>query len=415
MEDSNSDFRKKEITKSMVSNQTSVLSTNMFNNENINKYQRLKFLYVFLTILKSCLGIFILYKYRYLISNDYKHQFLSFLTYYTFLWPIAIISSFVFYLAVFSIDIILKFIKNRSPKKNLEEEIEEQSQSKSTFFGFIFTTFSITIIASYVAAIPLSIYLINSAIVEKTIKYNLTINWLLTFFGFNFIVSLLVLTMFIYYTIVIREANNHKLDIEDNFIENINKVAEVEVKHHTSEPDVIRYNLSKQKQLAQLEEYRENKPKEELFFGDKLRNSKIIQDAKSKIKLNNENKTENEFFSESKNPKDRKMNEIKNSLKEIYSPVKKRKLENLHEIHGKKNLETVVPVLDLNSYNTEANITNIPTTDRSANKSNTSINNFKLESKNIRHGTKELIKISLPTKTLGSETDTCSPRYEDIL
>jgi len=193
-----------------------------------------KFAYIILTIIKSCLGLYILFKHRHLISSNTRNHLIFYISYYTILWPIAFIGSFFFFLCIFSIDCLLKLIKlrannnqNQNQKhKKLEEEIKEIPESISSY-GFIYTTFIIFIVISYIISIPASIYFLNKIMINEIKTNDMTTNWIYAFFFFNFIVSILVFIMFIFYTFVIRELNKHKIDIEDEFLEKITKEVEL--------------------------------------------------------------------------------------------------------------------------------------------------------------------------------------------
>ena len=202
-------------------------SSNKLIKEYNSKSQKLKFLYVTVSLIKTCIGIYILYNHRQFINQEsnLKNQFIFYLTYYTFIWPIALIGSFTFFLAIFSIDCLLSVVKYRSLKK-VDKNIHEYYHNFN--FKFLYSTFIITIVVSYVISIPTNIYLMHTMFTNdiQIFTNSLTFAWFFTYFTFNFLVSLLVFIMFIYYVFATNEINKYKIDIEDNFIENIKKEME---------------------------------------------------------------------------------------------------------------------------------------------------------------------------------------------
>ena len=308
-------------------------------NEAYTKMSKFKALYIIMTILKSCLGLFILFKNKHIIEikiGEYMSYLTFYIAYYTFLWPIAIVSSFILVVFIFSIDCCLKIIRIRSRTKLSVDNLDEIPASSSSY-DFIYIILIIFIIISYIASVPITIYLLYQNYLNDNLKQIITASFIFTFFVINVSSALLVFSMFMFYTLVIRELNKKKLNINDSFIDEITK--EVEISRKMSG-----MGTSWDKHLSNMDAYNIYMNEREKEFQNEIVESNPKDVIKSKI-------YKDILASSSKKSKENKINgdEINNRFKVMYLPQEKKKNfdslnetkdNNLNEISENRNIST---------------------------------------------------------------------------
>ena len=102
----------------------------------------LRNIYLILTIMKTCLGLYILYENKRVIStltDELKIYMFQFIMLYTFLWPIASVFSTLFFVGIHIIDLLLQITK---PRKDIIDEMSEKLNTKSLSFTKSFNNFS---------------------------------------------------------------------------------------------------------------------------------------------------------------------------------------------------------------------------------------------------------------------------------
>jgi len=106
------------------------------------KTNLLRTIYLILTIMKTCFGLYILYENKRVIStltDKLKIYMFQLIMLYTFLWPIASVFSTLFFVRIHIIDLLLQIT---NPRKDIIDEISEKLNTKSLSFTKSFNNLS---------------------------------------------------------------------------------------------------------------------------------------------------------------------------------------------------------------------------------------------------------------------------------
>jgi len=201
-------------------------------NEDEKKTNKLKNVYLVMSLLKTGIGLYIIYENKVEISTTSeetkKHMF-EFIILYTFLWPLALVFSTFFFVGIHFIDIILQITKPRRNKAitqplngDLESNLNNSNFNTFSNSRFFLTTIISFIIVFYVVSIPAGSILLWKVITRKLLTKGLVYYKIFAFYGLNFVISVFVLGFLVYYTCYLR-TQKKKLEIDDVFLQSIEK------------------------------------------------------------------------------------------------------------------------------------------------------------------------------------------------
>jgi len=199
---------------------------------------KLKNIYLILSITKTCIGLYILYESKNEIANNteeiMKHMF-QFIILYTFIWPLALVFSTLFFVGIHFIDIILQITKPRRHNKNSEvnngNDIETTAQVNTNSFNtfsnakFFYTTIFTFIVVSYIVSIPIGFILLSHLIKKQLLTKSLIFYKVLAFYGLIFFISIFLCIFIIYYMCYLKR-HKKKIEIDDAFLNSIEKKIE---------------------------------------------------------------------------------------------------------------------------------------------------------------------------------------------
>ena len=198
---------------------------------------RLRNIYLIFSLVKTFLGLYIIYenKVEILANNDEtKKLIFQYIVFYSFLWPIALAFSTLFFVAIHIIDTILQLIKPRNHELNEDlENLKFQTINNFKNFSnskfFLSTILSIIFIA-YLLSIPCVFVLFSNLTKKKLLQKNVIYYRILAFLGLNLFISLFIVSILIYFACFLK-IQNKKLEIDEDFLQSIEKKEKEESKN----------------------------------------------------------------------------------------------------------------------------------------------------------------------------------------
>jgi hypothetical protein len=210
-----------------------------------SKYTILKIIYVLSSCLITGIGIYILYKFKQILTAHHIF-FIIYVTSYTFLWPITIVICLITALFVSIIKrLFFKTDNNNNNNReffdkyksssydfnnmNINMNIDDQSSEEKHSFQYLTVVFVFILVVLYTIGIPASFYMLYLMIDHHILSNYKTYSSIYSFVILILITSFVCVGIFVYYMIIEKFLSNKiKLDIDDDFI---NKVEE-EVKRN---------------------------------------------------------------------------------------------------------------------------------------------------------------------------------------